>query len=216
MIRNSVFVQYANLDTLSLESMLSSSLIPTNIVDESKSFSRVRQKQFIACRYLLVDLLHKHFTTPSLPKIIIGDNHRPLFEDPNLPDFNISHSGNFVAVSLTEQGRIGLDIEQKRERKNHLAIAKLFFSSHENDWLNRQQNSLDAFWQLWTLRESALKLHAKGVWQMKEMKIAMPHQKITAQFGHKFYCHYEPTEHIHLSICCDNPIDRLTINYYNA
>lgn len=212
MNQNHVFIQFNNLDELCLTSMLDSPLISQQVINDSKKQNDKRRKQYIACRYLLAKLLNQHFYISSLPNIIIGDNSRPRFEKNNLPDFNISHSDNYVAVAICSQGNVGIDIELKRPRKNYLSIAKQFFSPQENQWLNVQSDPLNSFWQLWTLRESVLKLHAKGVWQMKEVKISMPSQLITAKFGMDFYPYYQQLEAIHLSFCCNKQINHLTLN----
>lgn len=212
MSQNCVFVQSANLNELALAPLLNSPLMSQQVISEASQLTGKRQKQFVACRYLLAELLNDYFAIPSLPNIIIGHNNRPKFEKNNLPDFNISHSGDFIAVAICTQGNIGIDIEQKRPRKNYLAIAKQFFSAPETDWLNRQPDSLSAFWQLWTLRESALKLYAKGVWQMKELQLNMIQQQITAKFATDFYYHHQQIEQIFLSVCCNHSIDSIAIN----
>lgn len=212
MSKNFVFIQSANLDDLPLASMLSSPLLSEQVRTQAARLSGVRQTQFVACRYLLAEILNHYFDISYLPNIVIGNNQRPQFDKANLPDFNISHSHNYVAVGVSSQGRLGLDIELKRTRKNFMAIAKQFFSAQENQWLNEQADPLDAFWQLWTLRESALKLYAKGVWQMKEMQIEMPKQRITTEFAEAFYAHHQTVGAICLSVCSNQPIDILEIN----
>lgn len=212
MSKNFVFIQSANLDDLPLASMLSSPLLSEQVRTQATNLSGIRQTQFVACRYLLAEILNHYFDISRLPNIIVSDNQRPQFEKLNLPDFNISHSDNYIAVGVASQGKLGLDIEFKRTRKNYLAIAKQFFSAQENQWLNQQTDPLEAFWHLWTLRESALKLYAKGVWQMKEMQIEMPNQRITAEFAKQFYAHHQRVGPIYLSVCSNQPIDILEVN----
>ncbi|WP_392561304.1 4'-phosphopantetheinyl transferase superfamily protein [Orbus sturtevantii] len=212
MQQNFIFIQSANLNELSLDSMLRSSLLSPQVVKQAETFSLNKQKQFIACRYLLAELLNEHFSITALPNIKTIENGRPQFEKSNLPDFNISHSGDFVAVAITTIGKIGLDIEFDRPRKNIAAIAKQFFSEQENNWLSQQKDTLAAFWKLWTLRESALKLYGKGVWQMREMAIMMPEQQVNAKFATGFYLHHQKVEQIYLSICCDLPIYSILVN----
>ncbi|WP_392564957.1 4'-phosphopantetheinyl transferase superfamily protein [Orbus wheelerorum] len=192
--------------------MLQSTLLSSQVIKQAENFSSNKQKQFVACRYLLAQLLNRHLDIVSLPNIKIAENSRPQFEKSHLPDFNISHSGDFIAVAISSEGRVGLDIEFDRPRKNILTIAKQFFSEQENIWLNKQINILSAFWQLWTLRESALKLYAKGVWQMKELEIMMPAQKASAKFATEFYLYHQKLEHIYLSVCCGKPIYTIVID----
>ncbi|WP_392558565.1 4'-phosphopantetheinyl transferase family protein [Orbus mooreae] len=212
MRKNFVFIQSANLNDLSYEALLSSPLLSEQVITQAETFEHKRQKQFVACRYLLAELLNEYFDIAQLPKIKIGDNSRPKFEKSNLPDFNISHSGDFITVAISSEGLVGLDIEIDRPRKNIQKIAKQFFSSSENSWLNQQYDPLAAFWKLWTLRESALKVYAKGVWQMKEMAITMPQQDITATFADSFYPYHQKLRQLYLSVCCSVPIHKIMIN----
>ena len=209
MRENYVFVQSANLNQFDSTSLLNSSLISQQVIEQASQFNGKRQLQFVACRYLLAELLNDYFDIPSLPNIIIGLNQRPHFEKANLPDFNISHSGDYIAVAVCSEGKIGIDIEQHRPRKQFLNIAKQFFSEQEIAWMNQQKDNLSAFWQLWTLRESALKLYAKGVWQMKELQIDMQHEKMNATFGNDFYFQHQQLAQIYLSICCNYPINKV-------
>lgn len=206
---NQVIVQVAHVADYSIDTLQNHSRLSSQVLVQSAPFSTRRKIQFLACRVLLAELLNRYYSIPQLPEIRINTNSRPVFADPTLPDFNISHSHDAIAVAIASEGRIGLDIEQHRERKNILKIAQTFFSEQENQWLNQQPNPLNAFWQLWTLRESALKLYAKGVWQMKEMAIEPISQTITADFAEHFYSHYQQHGDVHLSISCENPINHI-------
>lgn len=76
--------------------------------------------------------------------------------------FNISHSGEWIvcAVSPCE---VGIDIEQIKDI--NLLIANRFFSKKENIDLNykNEDDKLDYFYDLWTLKESYLKYLGKGL-----------------------------------------------------
>lgn len=192
------------------------SLLPDEVIHTANKFNSAhnsqRKKQFLVCRSLLATLLKQYYQIPVLPPIIIGENSRPQFQDPNLPDFNISHSQNFVAVAVTSNGQVGIDIEVSRTRKNYLAVAKTFFSADENSWIHNQIDPLNAFWQLWTIKESALKLYAKGVWQMKSVTVNLNDlAKISAPFANHFYHHYQQIDDVHLSLTSNYPIDNLQL-----
>lgn len=198
-----LIVQLADLN----QSTIDFSLLSQEIIDESKKFNESRQKQFLVCRSILASLLKQYYAISMLPPIIIGNNNRPTFFDTNLPDFNISHSKNKVAVAISSTGKIGVDVEVSRERKNYLNVAKHCFSNDEQAWMLQQLDTLSAFWQLWTLKESALKLYAKGVWQMKSININVDKQLISAPFGEHFYYQYHQIGGLHLSVNCNQPID---------
>ena len=197
-----LIVQLAHLDTVEVNY----SLLSKQIINDAQLFNGRRKKQFLVCRSILASLLNQYCQIAILPTMVIGDNNRPCFLERNLPDFNISHSQDWVAVAISLDGRVGLDIEVARPRKNYLDVAKSFFADAEYQWMMQQADTLTAFWQLWTLKESALKLYAKGVWQIKSVKVDIEKQLISAPFGQHFYYQYQQVASVHLAVNHNKPI----------
>ncbi|KDN10649.1 MULTISPECIES: 4'-phosphopantetheinyl transferase family protein [unclassified Gilliamella] len=187
------------------------SLLPQTLLDEANNLSGQRKKQFLVCRSILAHLLKQYCDISMLPVIKVGDNGRPSFLEPHLPDFNISHSQDWVAVAISLEGKVGLDIEVARPRKNYLKVAKNFFADDEYQWMTKQDDTLRAFWQLWTLKESALKLYAKGVWQIKSVNVDLKQQMIMAPFAQEFYYQYRQVGDVHLSVNSNQPISKLIL-----
>ncbi|MFQ0991055.1 4'-phosphopantetheinyl transferase family protein [Gilliamella apicola] len=197
-----LIVQLAHLETVEVNY----SLLSKQIIKDAQLFNGRRKKQFLVCRSILASLLNQYCQIAILPTMVIGDNNRPCFLERNLPDFNISHSQDWVAVAISLDGRVGLDIEVARPRKNYLDVAKSFFADAEYQWMMQQADTLKAFWQLWTLKESALKLYAKGVWQIKSVKVDIEKQLISAPFGQHFYYQYQQVASVHLAVNHNKPI----------
>lgn len=210
-MENRIVVGLMNLDKIALAELEKSHLLSKQVFNQVSMLNGKRKMEFVVGRFLLASLLQQHFGINHLPEIKIIANTKPVFVDNALPDFNISHSGNCIAVAVCDQGAIGLDIEKQRPRKNMAKIAYHFFSEEEHQWLHNQEDSLSAFWQLWTLREAALKLHAKGVWQMRQLKIDPKLKRISSTFAHNFYYDYRQIGSVHLSICGRSPITQLDI-----
>lgn len=87
---------------------------------------------------------------------------KPYLPQQNNLHFNISHSGDWVVVGCSEQD-LGIDIEKIREPQYR--IASRYFSNKEVDDLNKLEGHDKAsyFFDLWTLKESYLKLLGKGL-----------------------------------------------------
>ena len=202
-----LIVQLAHLDTVEVNY----SLLSPQVIDDAELLKGTRKKQFLVCRSMLASLLKQYCQIDSLPPIIIGDNSRPCFLQHNLPDFNISHSKDWVAVAISLNGRVGIDIEVARQRKNYLNVAESIFANDEYQWMLKQRDTLTAFWQLWTLKESALKLYAKGVWQMKSVKVDVANQLISAPFGQDFYYQYQQVASVHLAVNQNKPIKKFIL-----
>ena len=101
----------------------------------------------------------------------VGENSKEVFEDesgkPYLKDgaahFNISHSGS-VATCVVSRYQVGCDVEKVREID--LKIAKRYFCKEEADELfslKKESDRIDAFFRLWTLKESYVKAVGKGL-----------------------------------------------------
>ncbi len=74
--------------------------------------------------------------------------------------FNISHSGEYV-IGVASHTPIGCDIEKMV--KAPIEIADRFFYNAEKDYISAHQNMDFAFWQLWTLKESYMKMTGEGM-----------------------------------------------------
>lgn len=87
---------------------------------------------------------------------------RPYLANVRHFKFNVSHSGQYVAIVVGRRP-VGVDIERV-DRCNH-DVAKRFFSPAESEYLNTlppgERNR--AFTTLWTLKESYTKAEGKGL-----------------------------------------------------
>ncbi|MBK5143782.1 4'-phosphopantetheinyl transferase superfamily protein [Budviciaceae bacterium BWR-B9] len=166
------------------------SRLPLSIQRQGERFNPKRRQQYISGRWLLAELMFHQFSCQELPDIVTSDNGRPVFTDTQLPDFNISHSGEYIMVAVAQSGRIGLDVEHIRPRRKLMELAQYSFSDDEYQWLKNlpESEQTDSFWQLWTLRESVLKLSAKGVWQMKQIQIKPQQKTLFADFQPELFC----------------------------
>jgi 4'-phosphopantetheinyl transferase len=87
---------------------------------------------------------------------------------PSLPahpdfDFNISHSGSWVACASISGGRIGIDVESARGPGGE--IAERYFPEAEKAWLRAAPAAEreERFLQLWTLKEAFVKADGRGL-----------------------------------------------------
>ncbi|MBE7150862.1 4'-phosphopantetheinyl transferase superfamily protein [Bacillus mycoides] len=121
-----------------------------------------------AKRTLLADLLARYAisykTGMKCEEINFKNNKygKPLLV--NIPNvyFNTSHSAQWIVCAISSQP-IGIDIEFIEQI--NCEIAKQFFSEDEYVKLSREseENKLDYFYQLWTLKESYVKAIGKGL-----------------------------------------------------
>lgn len=92
----------------------------------------------------------------NLEKLKYTDFGRPYLK--NKPDFNLSHSENYLVCAITEYGKIGIDLEELREI-NFQSLSKRFFHKNEQLFINTKRN----FFKVWTRKEALLKAHGCGL-----------------------------------------------------
>ena len=74
--------------------------------------------------------------------------------------FNVSHAGDYV-VGVSSDCEVGCDIE--KIRKAPMEIAQRHFRATESAYIDASTDRDKAFFTLWTLKESYMKLTGKGM-----------------------------------------------------
>ncbi|WP_409075060.1 4'-phosphopantetheinyl transferase family protein [Pantoea sp. C3] len=138
--------------------------ISQDVFDTAQHFADKRRGRFLAARALLAQLMLRVYGINELPALITNSNGRPAFADRDLPDFSIAYAGNMIGVLLAEEGgRAGLDMEIVRAHSRQTQEQLMQeLTSGEVAWINAQQDFMEAVTQIWTLRQSILKLTGAG------------------------------------------------------
>lgn len=87
---------------------------------------------------------------------------RPYIDSVKNIDFNMSHSGQWLAMIVCED-RVGIDIQICQSKRNLLGIAKQYFLSQEYGTLLTKEDPTALFYQLWTLKEACVKATGEGI-----------------------------------------------------
>lgn len=74
--------------------------------------------------------------------------------------FNVSHAGDYV-VGVSSDCEVGCDIE--KIRKAPMEIARRYFRMAESAYIQTANDRDKAFFTLWTLKESYMKMTGKGM-----------------------------------------------------
>jgi len=110
----------------------------------------------ILARYLDCKAAHLKFSTAEYGK--------PRLDGHDL-QFNLSHSGDYALVAVTQNCKVGVDVELIRSDMEHEKIANRFFSPNEVSELMAlppEQREL-AFFHCWTRKEAYIKAHGLGL-----------------------------------------------------
>jgi len=102
-------------------------------------------------------------------QIFYNSNQKPYLKNSKFY-FNLSHSGNYVAMAVSE-AEVGIDIEQISPYSKE--VVQRCFVPQESEWLDEQKNDA-SFYKLWTAKESIMKAAGKGLEMAPESFCVLP------------------------------------------
>jgi len=129
-------------------------------------FDRDRHR-FIAARGTLRQLL-SHYLQSSATQIqfAYGAHGKPEVAYPKTDlTFNLAHSQNTMVCAVTQQHRVGVDLEFLRETSDILDLARRFFQPAEFAAISQldETEQQQTFFRLWTAKEAVLKALGSGL-----------------------------------------------------
>ncbi|AOR63109.1 4'-phosphopantetheinyl transferase family protein [Pectobacterium wasabiae] len=129
--------------------------LPDRLISSTQGFSTKRRERYLKSRALLAEMMFYFFGYPLLPTLLVSPEGRPYFADPNLPNFSIGYAGNTIAILLSEEGSVGMDIEIVHVRPTNQTVPQ---TQAEQAWIDAQRDPLEAATQLCTIRQSLVKM----------------------------------------------------------
>lgn len=114
-------------------------------------------------RQILASYLHND---PAVVEFCYGRYGKPALS--NVLDqeifFNLSHSGRWMLLAITQAGDVGIDVEKIDSQLDYLKLAAQFFTAEELNQLKGQgrQWQRREFYRLWTSKEAKLKTLGGG------------------------------------------------------
>ncbi|MCK3658518.1 4'-phosphopantetheinyl transferase [Pasteurellaceae bacterium Pebbles2] len=170
------FIAWANIQQAFPFDEMPLALVPEKLRQVIDGNSKVKQRQ--QCRRLAHFLLWQLCKKAKINTALLADiqrttTGRPYFPAENI-DFNISHSGDWVAVVLNvsqnEKSAVGIDIEFVKKARNYTALLAHFGAAQEQQWFSQQANEEAAFYQIWCGREALLKSQGVGIAKLSEVQ----------------------------------------------
>ena len=132
--------------------------------------NEIDQIRSLASAYLINSL--------SKEPLLFNDMGKPFFEKG--PYFNISHSGKYIAMTVSNK-EVGVDIEENVE-KNMNSLIRIF-----NEAEAKMIKEHSDFYYLWCAKESLIKCVGSSISKVKEVP-SLPLNGIKTYKGHDYQC----------------------------
>ncbi len=134
----------------------------------------------------------------TLHDVKIGEKERPYLD--GSIDFNISHSSSIILLGICQRMRIGVDIEKHREI--NVDLFKKYFSEAEWNAIGKAEHPASVFFDIWTMKESAIKCDGRGVEILSQTYVEDFHSnKIRCAENYYYYQPISITEKFSACIC---------------
>ena len=160
---------------------------------------RVLLKKYIA-DYLAISPTKITFDKNEYGKLYLSHTNRLRCKGIK---FNLSHSSLMVAMAMTPDHEVGIDVEKCD--KDQLNLAKKFFTPNEVSFIinNKKINQIRSFYMIWTLKEAYIKAKAKGMSiPLKNFSVAVDNVLQDYVTDVKLF-HFEPIKDYLLSVAIE-------------
>jgi len=125
----------------------------------------VDKNRFIVAHGVLRKILGRYLhRSPAELTFSVNQYGKPALVDSTF-EFNLSHSGDFALIAVTQGRRIGVDVERIRQGISSHVIAQQYFSKSEVAELQSLslEQRVNGFFTCWTRKEAYIKAQGLGL-----------------------------------------------------
>ncbi len=140
------------------------------------------RRRFVFCRAALRSILCLRIGC-SNGDLRFGttDQNKPYALVRNEPiefGFNVSHSGEYGLIAVGKPLLLGVDVEQRRQRRDFDLLISTVFSEEERNTISmvEAERKHDVFFDYWTVKEAVLKALGLGLSSVEPSLIEVPQE----------------------------------------
>lgn len=143
----------------------------------ARQLPKLKSRQYSFTRSHVRDILSKFFNIPALEVPLEAPPGKPPLLKNELGHISFGHCNDALIIGWSKY-QLGVDIERKDRKINAKLIARKFYSSQENNFLNKTEDELFFynFLKFWVLKEAAIK------WQKGTIIKDLLYWRITNEF----------------------------------
>lgn len=173
--------------------------------------NKQRQRIYVCSRLLLQTKLREYGYT--LSDCASGKNGKPYLKGSTELFFNLSHSGDYVLLGLSDR-EIGVDIESVREKIPRI-LSKIL-SSDEVDFLSKQTEEIrrGTFFRLWTMKEAFVKQKGERIFDWAKHLSMICEEKYIAEKENRSICSFFKENYV-VSVCEENNSGQMILEEIN-
>ncbi|MCQ2794921.1 MAG: 4'-phosphopantetheinyl transferase superfamily protein [Bacilli bacterium] len=136
--------------------------LPKNRQKRANNFINEEDRmRSVAAFSLLLKLLEDEKISYRDSNFRIDQNGKLYLLNSNI-HFNLSHSGNYVIVAISDS-LIGVDVEHIKPQKDIKEIVNYVLDEKEIEEFSKSKNQINDFYLMWTKKESYTKCIGKGL-----------------------------------------------------
>ena len=146
-------------------------------IERANRFRRphLRERYILSHAVLRLLLGRAAKSDPRALRFVLGEKGKPRLEGSRVT-FNLSHSGDFAAIALTDEIEVGVDVEEMRPLRDFERLARHTFSSGEcADFFTLNGDALaPGFYRCWTRKEAVIKALGAGLsYPLKKFRVSL-------------------------------------------
>ena len=146
---------------------------------------------------------------PQALRFSSGERGKPYCDAPNAPWFNITHSGDWVIVGVSELAEIGVDVESA-QRKTGKGVVDYALTADQKQIVDEASDPALSFMCYWTQKEAISKAMGVG------LSVGFQTLECSGQLGSSEFYHGEQTIYVQTGLlACEHvlSIASLSIQY---
>ncbi len=165
-----------------------------NEVEKNKATSirlAIQRAQYIEVRAKLRWVLANYIDEkPEQLIFALGKHGKPYLPEYSDYHFNLSHSGDRLAIAVAQHCPVGIDVEQWKQKADFQALVKRCFAEEEQVYWQSlsDEHKKSEFYRFWTRKEAFVKATGRGIGLGLDQCVILPEKtteflRVPSEYG---------------------------------